>query len=741
MKTRKILFSAIAFLSLVYSGFVYGQTAFSMSSGNYNQNFANIANVANFGNNFIAAGTDDDNFGVAVAPLTALPSAPNQTTVFSTTTGGGVQRGTANILLLATGTVTPANAAAFDLYLDFSNRNAGTISLDWAQLINGTGNRGSDFTVQANTGASNAFEVISGSAISVVNNVALSGTLNITLPAGLNGKANARIRFYLVTNAIGTTGSRPKLSIDNLNVTSTAMPIVATWEADAWSNTSGPTASIDAIIRAPFSTTALNQFTAKNITIDTGGSLTINPGHNISLSGSINNTLSADKFVVASNANLIQTGVATNTGNIFVQRSTTIRRLDYTYWSSPVSGQTLVNLSPATLSNRFYGLDFSNVFVQLPNSTTMISGVGYSVRAPNNFTTTPSLFTADFIGGAISGTQTVSVPASTTDYRFLGNPYPCTINATAFQALNPGALYFWTHSVQGAGAGSNYASFTTIGTAASASPALGGTPNGTIQVGQGFMFVASTLQTAITFNNGMKLANNADQFFRTAQPSTAGDKLWLNLTQDDNFSQILVGYVPTATNGFDASIDARQINTTGLVLYSIISDNNLVIQGRPDFNAADVVNLGFKSAIAGNQTIAIDHTEGVFSSGQNIYLKDNLTNVVHNLSNGAYTFATEIGTFNNRFTVLYNTTLSNASIKFDANNIVVFRNGNDLNITSGNIQMKTVKIIDLQGRVVFEKNNVDSNIFSTDHVLLKNQVGIVQITSDSNETVSKKVIF
>ena len=124
-----------------------------------------------------------------------------------------------------------------------------------------------------------------------------------------------------------------------------------------------------------------------------------------------------------------------------------------------------------------------------------------------------------------------------------------------------------------------------------------------------------------------------------------------------------------------------------------------------------------------------------------IYLKDSLTNMIHNLTNGDYTFATEIGTFNNRFSVVYSATLSNASNVFDANNVLVFNNENSLNITSGNISMKSVKVFDLQGRTIFERNNVNANALSIENSTLKNQVGIVQITSDANEIISKKVVF
>ncbi len=543
----------------------------------------------------------------------------------------------------------------------------------------------------------------------------------------------------------GSATDTPLVEMDELRIGLSWESVTGgiVWTGTAWTNGTGPTDITDASIDGVYDTALNGAFSVKNLTLS-AGSLTVKSGTNITVTGIINNKLTADKFIVESNANLIQTGVATNIGNITVKRNTTIKRLDYTYWSSPVVGQTLANLSPATLPTRFYELNGANTFLAVASTTTMTEAKGYSVRAPNNFDPTiPAPFTANFIGKPTTGQQTISFTSTGSQYVLTGNPYPSTIDANVFLTTNPGSLHFWTHSVYQAGA-TNYATFTKIGGTISASPAtttpaVGDAPNGTIQVGQGFMYLPQSGDDIAVFENAMRVGNNANQFFRTAQNNS--DKLWLNLSHDADFSQILVGYVPNATNGFDTSIDAKQINTGGLVLYSSIINNELAIQGRPTFNAADVVTLGYKSEKTGNQTLSIDHTEGVFSNGQTIYLKDNLTNVTHNLSNGAYTFATEIGTFNSRFTVVYSAALSNATNVFDANAIVVYNNANALNINSGNVQMKTVKVIDLQGRIVFERNNVNNNALSIDNFTMKNQVGIVQITSDLNEIVSKKVVF
>ena len=107
MKTFKV-FSSIFFLVLfsLISGRVWGQQAYySMSSGNYSQNFSDIANWTND----YAAGTGASNWKVAA---TATGSSVTSGTVFATSTSGGVQKGTQSLIILATGN----NSSAIDYF-------------------------------------------------------------------------------------------------------------------------------------------------------------------------------------------------------------------------------------------------------------------------------------------------------------------------------------------------------------------------------------------------------------------------------------------------------------------------------------------------------------------------------------------------------------------------------------------------------------------------------------------------
>jgi endonuclease G len=99
--------------------------------------------------------------------------------------------------------------------------NAGTFSFDWASVNNSTGDRKSSMRVYTSTDGTTFTELTSAAVLNFTNNSLTSGSIvNVQLPAAFNNNPNARIRFYYYNGTGGTTGSRPKLALDNLKVTS-----------------------------------------------------------------------------------------------------------------------------------------------------------------------------------------------------------------------------------------------------------------------------------------------------------------------------------------------------------------------------------------------------------------------------------------------------------------------------------------------------------------------------------------
>lgn len=202
----------------------FAATPFPMSGGNY---FENFADIANWTNNF-ASGVGAPYW--ASVPLTASGTIPDgvktsQSTVsFVTTTTEGVQKGSGNIQLLATNASDNTHAVAIDLLLDFTGRTAGTLSYDFATVSNTTGNRNGSLRVYTSTDGITFTELATASVLNFTNNVTFSTQIvGVALPAAFTNCATARIRFYDHNGTGGTTGARPKASIDNLQVTSTSI--------------------------------------------------------------------------------------------------------------------------------------------------------------------------------------------------------------------------------------------------------------------------------------------------------------------------------------------------------------------------------------------------------------------------------------------------------------------------------------------------------------------------------------
>lgn len=479
-----------------------------------------------------------------------------------------------------------------------------------------------------------------------------------------------------------------------------------------------------------------------------------------------------------------------NTGKINMERLTQkMYRLDYTYWSSPVGdGFTLHDLSPNTLASKYFQwnpgpVPAGNWGVITGGNSAMVPGKGYIIRAPNSYSIDASnpasyqKFTGNFIGKPNNGT--ISIPVSGSDtvnvWNLLGNPYPSALNADLFldanigisdsdtnNAVVGGTLYFWTHNTPFAStttfnySASDYASWNGVGsttTAAAASTPNGnanlGAPNGKIAAGQAF-FIKGTANGNAVFNNDMRVKGENMQFFRPSAVNnsnyaltTGKHRIWLNLEgATQGFSQTLVGYVTNATNDYDIRFDGESFGGNVVTFYSVNNDKNLVIQGRAlPFVDTDEVPMGYKTTLTGNLTISIDHKDGLFDN-QLVYLKDNVLNVVHNLSTSAYTFAAVPGTFNDRFVLRYLPAedLANPTFEEQISNVTIRKNDTTLRVNSPYETIDEVLVYDIMGRLLFDKKDCNTNTFETNTILNGEQTLIVKVRLTNGGVVTKKVL-
>ncbi len=473
------------------------------------------------------------------------------------------------------------------------------------------------------------------------------------------------------------------------------------------------------------------------LTVNNGANVIIGSGFNVKLNGAIK--VNSGTFTLQNNASLIQNSTEfPNVGNIVVKRnSNELMRLDYTMWSSPVEAQNLLTFSPNTVTNRFYTYNpNTNIYEVInPSSSNFADANGYLIRMPNNHPTVPIIWNGEFEGVPHNGRFDLEVTDGT--YNAIGNPYPSPINADLFIEENnlTEAIYFWRKTNNSLNP--SYATYTYMGGTGTKANALGGSdivPNGIIQTGQGF--IAKATSNRLTFKNSMRVADSLNQFFRLAEQKS---RIWLNLTNNDGFfCQTMIAYSSNATNEFDPAIDGHFLQEEPTRISSLINEEEYVIQGRAPFEILDIVPLGFKSSTAGNYTIAIDNVDGLFSDGQMIYLKDNLLNTEHNLSNESYSFNTDSGLFNSRFEIVYQPTLSTQNPTL-LNNLIVYKQDQDIVINSSNIDIKNVNVYDLSGRLLLEKKNVNEKSIRFT-LETANQVLIVKVLTQDELITTKKII-
>lgn len=536
-----------------------------------------------------------------------------------------------------------------------------------------------------------------------------------------------------------------------------------TWTG-SWSN-GVPTSTTSVIISANYTPPA--SFECCSLTVNNNAVMLIPSGINVTLNG-ILTVVSGSSFTMQNNANLLQTTDAANSGNITVLRdSAPIKRLDHTLWSSPVTGtQTLQQFSPNTLSNRFYVYNIlNNTYSSTPATGYFPLAKAIAVRAPNNWSTIETAWQGSFTGVPNNGPVTTPLEMTGAAYNGIGNPYPSTISGTdlvnANSTMITGTLYFYAHTLAINAttglfpAGTNYALWNpgmggtpaTVGGGGTGSSPV--TPNGIIQTGQGFL-VKATAQGNMTFTNSMRRINTSNQFFKqialksnTGEPDIERHRIWLNLgSSTGTLNTILLGYAAGATSGIDYGYDGLKFGGSGSELYSVIEGDAYSIQGRGlPFMTDDSVPLGFKATESGTFSITIYKTDGLFTGAQDILIKDNLTGTINSIKTAPYNFTSDIGTFDNRFEIVY----AKSSLGLDEqtaleDSVILFTKNNTLFVQSTSA-IATVRIFDVLGKLLSENKNINDTRFQRDKSSFARQVVYVEITDNENRIIIKKIVL
>jgi hypothetical protein len=555
------------------------------------------------------------------------------------------------------------------------------------------------------------------------------------------------------------------------------------WNTAAnWNPVGVPTAN-DCVVITDGRTALINpagyQAFAKNTTVKGSGILNMNPNTFLTNTEWVN-VVAGGVFNMENSASLIQINNVANTGVISMKRNAvTDSALDYVYWSTPVAGFSLNNVTPSSTIRyrweptvaRAYPSNFGN---WIAASGAMTTGRGYIIRGssgistftgnPNNGNITTPITRGTYTGANYAGPTATPVTLNDDNLNLIGNPYPSAISADAFLAANSTNLAqwvkIWTHGLDPAAIVSpfyqNFQLNYNINDYLQYN-ALGGTQfgyDGRIGAGQGFFVLmtdAATTSENAVFNNSMRSnTHRNDQFYRTSGEnnhnlSIEKHRIWLNLiAPNSSNSDVLVGYATEATNDIDDKFDApSQDVKTDFEMYSIVDNKGFQIQGRSlPFDENDRVQLGVKIPQNGIYTIAINAVDGIFSNTtQNIYLEDVQLGVIHDIRTAPYLFTGTVGKDESRFVLRYTNNNVLSQETFDTENSLRVVTNENATVYSTVEKMNSIEVYDLLGKKIKSYSNIDANEFKLYNLTKNNAAIVLKIKLNNGTMISKKVIF
>ncbi|MGV0846719.1 hypothetical protein ACTS9T_09140 [Empedobacter falsenii] len=548
----------------------------------------------------------------------------------------------------------------------------------------------------------------------------------ITISGDIPSTENLRIRFT------GTNSTEWR--IDDLKLTGDVNINSTTWDGTAWSNGT-PDLTKEVILHA----TPTESFSAKKLTVERDmiipAGITITVENEVVNQNDVTFRFRHGAYLIQNNNSAVNEGPA-----MFDRSSTPIYRLENLMWSSPVINQNIFEISPNTLTNRFARfLESTNDWTEnVTAADNFKAGELISFRAPNNYNNygegEAQVFDSSFRGQLFNGEVTIPVTKASKGNNAVGNPYASPISLDALIAANTSvginSVYVWTHSkpiVDGAYQGSNWAIYNGTGWNDNS------VTSQNIDIAQGFIVKVANAGNLV-LNNAMRTSANGPVYYKEQK-----DRYWLSLSNNQGkINSSLIGYVNGSTNKFDQNFDAKPFDNNNEGLYSALNNDLFVIQGRGDFNNEDSFDLTFNVKKAGTYQINLEQFEGVFEN-QNIYLVDKKLDKVFNLNElKSYSFDTEAGEINDRFSINYqNKTLSTNDLS--KKGLVVYAQNKQITISSKE-SIKSIKLVDISGRQLQNIQNINTKNYVIN--LNVNPQVVVVVVENTNGTIeSRKVIL
>ena len=628
---------------------------------------------------------------------------------------------------------------------------SGALNLPWSFASAGTTAGSRNYAADNNLSYFNSISTARYSAISITN-----------LPA----VPNLKVRISAQDNALNESWI-----LDDVRITSTGL-VPKVWNGSGWLP-SAPQPSDKAIINADYNSSTNGGFQVCQCEINGGATLTVAAATEVKVSDFLVNN---GKVIVEPNGNFTQVNETdTNSGSgdfkVLQNLPLSTERKQYNYLISPTLNTNLKNIykdaggNPVEVPFVLYHSEATNFFYA--STGDYIKGRALAVKeAATSFA--PVIMTATFVGKPANGAFTYNLVNSNPGninrgYNLTGNPYPSNIDLVKFYSDNVATgnlsptFYFWDNKANTQVTqmgdlylGQAYAQFNAatppgIGTPTKAlgDPGAAGVklPTRYAKVGQGFMTkVINGASLTITFSNSIRKAETAEGFFgkeTRSEPQNPVNRYWLNMiTPENKASNIAVVYFEEGDNAFTKE-DSRDMGGSDAI-YSWVDGEKVSINGKSDFIDTDVVSIGTSHFAPGNYTIALDKVEGIFANGQNIYLKDNQSGILTNLSVGNYSFDAAAGETNSRFEIIYKPETILTTDSTSTEELIVYKDSGDFVVRSQTKKITDLEVYDANGRLLVKLQPNQTKAIIPGEALV-NGVYILKITQ-SGKITTRKII-
>ena len=571
---------------------------------------------------------------------------------------------------------------------------------------------------------------------------------------------------------LGADGSNG-LRIDDVSITGNSTPTSTTYTT-SWSN-SAPTATIDATIAGDLTTTT--DLTCKDLTINSGKTLTIGVGKKLSVTGNLinNGTLVFKSDATGTAVFDVFSGSLSPAGSTIVERYIPARRA-YRFLSPSVTTSTTIRqnwqenggtaaglgthitgatgaaagFDPTETNNSSLLLFNSGAWVGATSTNVgLAAGNAYCLMVRGDRTTdltsntpTASNTVLRATGTLFTGNFSSVLSAAASGYSFIGNPYQAPLDIkTALQSstdVNKNVVYYWDPTINARGGyiTRNLQTSQNIPTSS---------VNDYVQPGQAFFVVNEPTLTgtpALTFTESHKsVANAAAGAFRNANSNEFGtlrvnlqantNNQWATIDGtlaifNDNFSWNVTSEDATKMTNLDEEVSFVQNNTSLAI----------ALQSNPSATSELPIKIGKMRHTNYQWQFELDNYNGATP-----YLFDTLNNSYTQINNGTAVPFTADSTTTNRFKVVFqNAVLSNATFQ---NTLAIYPNPAKAGASFyvDGISEATVTVSNLLGQnVPVETKSQGNSVQVTPSASLSKGVYLVNITSEGNTQQVKWIV-